>query len=204
MNLNPVTLHGKHVRLESLSTEHIESICEIGLEKSLWKWTITNIETREDLEKYVKDAIYEQLHGTGLPFAIMSNINSPDGSYRIVGSSRYFNIEPSHKRLEIGHTWIAPQWQRTIVNTEAKYLLLKYAFEKMGVNRVEFKTDALNKKSRIAIKRIGAHEEGILRKHSITQLGRVRDTVYYSIISTEWDKVKKKLENKLAKTKSKG
>jgi N-acetyltransferase len=197
MDLIPVILQGKYVRLEPLSLDHLDRLCEIGLEDSIWKWTLVVVRSREEMEKYIKFALSQQHQGVGLPFATLTKVNSGADSYQAVGSTRFFNIDQNHKRLEIGHTWIAKSWQRTAVNTEAKYLMLQYAFEKLGCIRVEFKTDALNVKSRAAIQRIGAKEEGTLRKHFITATGRTRDSVYYSIIDDEWSELKKRLEKML-------
>jgi RimJ/RimL family protein N-acetyltransferase len=198
MDLIPVVLQSKYVRLEPLSMDHLDQLCEIGLEESIWKWTISLVRSREEMEAYIKAALSQQEHGTGLPFATLTNFGPDNGYHKVAGCTRFFNIEQAHKRLEIGHTWIAKPWQRTAVNTEAKYLMLKHAFETMGCNRVEFKTDALNVKSRTAIQRIGAKEEGILRKHSITATGRTRDTVYYSIVDDEWSEVKNRLEKMMS------
>jgi RimJ/RimL family protein N-acetyltransferase len=120
-------------------------------------------------------------------------------SGRVIGSTRFMNIDRVNRRVEIGSTWIAPAWQRTAVNTEAKYLMLKHAFEVWGCVRVELKTDALNQQSRDAILRLGAKEEGTLRKHLLTWTGRIRDSVYFSILDTEWPEVKARLDKKLAK-----
>jgi RimJ/RimL family protein N-acetyltransferase len=119
-------------------------------------------------------------------------------SGRAIGSTRFMNIDRTNRRVEIGSTWIAPAWQRTAVNTEAKYLMLRHAFEVWGCVRVELKTDALNQKSRNAILRLGAQEEGTLRRHLVTSTGRVRDTVYFSILDNEWPAVRAKLKAKLA------
>ena len=197
MDLTPVTLQEKYVRLEPLSMGHLNQFCDIGLEESIWKWTLSVVRSRDEMEDYIKLALSQQERAVGLPFATLSNIGSDNGTFKVVGSTRFFNIEQAHKRLEIGHTWIAKPWQRTAVNTEAKYLMLKHAFETMGCQRVEFKTDALNLKSRTAIQRIGAKEEGILRKHSISATGRTRDSVYYSILDDEWYDGKKRLEKML-------
>jgi N-acetyltransferase len=140
-----------------------------------------------DMRAYVAQALEEQRRGVSLPFVIIAQ-------GQVAGSTRYGNIDLANRRLEIGWTWVAPAYQRTAVNTEAKLLLLTHAFERLGVNRVELKTDALNQKSRTAIARLGAVEEGTFRKHIVTASGRVRDTVYYSIIDTEWPTVKRRLE----------
>jgi RimJ/RimL family protein N-acetyltransferase len=119
------------------------------------------------------------------------------GSGTIVGSTRFGGMDATHRRVEIGWTWIVREWRRTAVNTEAKYLMLRHAFEVLGCNRVEFKTDELNERSRTALRRLGAREEGVFRNHMVTVSGRVRNTVYYSIINSEWPEVKIRLEEKL-------
>src|SRR4030081_1121871 len=125
-------------------------------------------------------------------------------SGRVIGTTRFMNFDRVNRRLEIGSTWIAPAWQRTAVNTEAKYLMLRHAFEVWKCFRVELKTDALNQESRNAILRLGAKEEGTLRRHVLTWTGRVRDSVYFSILDSEWPEVKARMENMLArKTSSK-
>jgi len=192
MNIQPVVLEGSVVRLEPLSQAHHSALCAIGLDPELWKVGLATIRTNEDMKSYIDAALKKQEAGNDLPFVIIER-----SSGTAVGSTRYMNIEKRHRKLEIGSTWVARRWQRTAVNTEAKYLLLRHAFETLGCVRVEFKTDMLNEASRAAILRLGAKEEGILRQHLITQTGRVRDSVYYSIIDTEWGEVKKKLEEKL-------
>jgi len=187
MTAEPVTLRGSSVVLEPLTADHAEPLAEIGLEPELWRWIPTQVTTRDDMRAYVAQALEEQRRGVSLPFVIIAQ-------GQVAGSTRYGNIDLVNRRLEIGWTWIAPAYQRTAVNTEAKLLLLTHAFERLGVNRVELKTDALNQKSRTAITRLGAVEEGTFRKHIVTGSGRVRDTVYYSIIDTEWPTVKRRLE----------
>jgi len=146
------------------------------------------------MKKYIETAMEEYARGRALPFAIIER-----SSGRAVGSTRFGNIETSHRRVEIGWTWIARQWQRTVVNTEAKYLLLSHAFETLGCIRVEFKTDSTNNRSRNALARIGAKEEGVMRNHMIVPGGRIRHSVYFSIVDSEWPEVKKNLELKLKK-----
>jgi RimJ/RimL family protein N-acetyltransferase len=141
---------------------------------------------------YIQLALNEQQRGVSLPFAIVEKATS-----RPIGSTRYGNIDRTHHRLEIGWTWVAGPWQRTPINTEAKYLLLRHAFESLGCIRVELKTDSLNERSRAAILRIGAREEGVFRNHMITETGRIRHTVYFSIIDSEWPAVRARLEVKL-------
>jgi RimJ/RimL family protein N-acetyltransferase len=185
MNIAPVTLEGKHVRLEPLSVLHIPALYAVGQFRELWEWTTTAVHSEADMEQYVRNALNEQAAGTVLPFSIFERT---DG--KIVGSTRFGNIDHSNRKVEIGWTWITPAWQRTAVNSESKLLMLTHAFETWGCIRVEFKTDENNRKSRDAITRIGATEEGILRNHMITQGERFRNSVYFSIIESEWPQVK--------------
>lgn len=192
MNVVPVTLVGRHVRLEPLSLDHHAALCEVALDAELWRWTVSQVRTAEDLRQYLQTALEWQAQGATLPFTIFA----VDGG-RAVGSTRYANIDPTNRRLEIGWTWVGRPWQHTPVNTETKYLLLRHAFETLGCVRVEFKTDALNAASRRALERIGAKEEGTLRSHMVTESGRLRDSVYYSILAGEWPAVKAFLEVQL-------
>ena len=168
-------------------------LAEVGLEEELWRWIPTAVRTGEEMAAYIETALNERERGVSLPFAIVEKATG-----RAIGSTRYANIDRTHHRVEIGWTWVAREWQRTAINTEAKYLLLKHAFESLGCMRVELKTDSLNEKSRAAILRIGAKEEGIFRNHMITASGRIRHTVYFSIIDSEWPAVKARLEAKLS------
>jgi RimJ/RimL family protein N-acetyltransferase len=190
--LAPVTLAGRYVRLEPLTSEHINALADVGLDPDLWRWTTSQVTNRDEMAAYVQAALAGQAAGSALPFVTVEQ-----SSGRIIGSTRYGNIDLANRRVEIGWTWVARPWQRTAVNTEAKYLLLRHAFETLGCLRVELKTDVLNERSRRAIGRIGAREEGILRKHVITQSGRVRDTVYFSILDDEWPQAKAALEARL-------
>jgi N-acetyltransferase len=192
MVMEAVVLEGQHVRLEPLTLEHTRGLAEIGLDDDLWKWIPTPVRTLEEMSAYVQTALNEQANGSALPFALIERTSG-----RTVGSTRYANIERVHHRLEIGWTWVAREWQRTAINTEAKYLLLRHAFEALKCIRVELKTDSLNARSRAAILRIGAREEGTFRNHMITASGRIRHTVYFSIIESEWPDVKAALEAKL-------
>lgn len=185
-------LEGSHVVLEPLSRRHSAELCVAGLDPDLWRWTTTELRTRADMLRYVRNALRLQRAGTALPFAIRERAEG-----RVVGSTRFGNIDRENRRVEIGWTWIAAPWQRTAVNTECKYLLLRHAFETGGCIRVEFKTDVLNERSRAALRRIGAIEEGVLRSHMITSTGRIRDTVYFSILAAEWPGVKAALEASL-------
>jgi N-acetyltransferase len=186
------TLEGVHVRLEPLREAHLTPMAEVAFDPELWRWTMTRIVTFEDLTSYVQSALQEQRTGAALPFATVERSTG-----RVVGSTRFGNIDRANRRVEIGWTWIARPWQRTVLNTEAKYLMLRWAFEEAGCIRVELKTDARNERSRAAIARLGAVEEGVLRSHMITDTGRIRDTVYFSIIDSEWPAVRASLEEKL-------
>ena len=192
MAVAPVVLEGRHVRLEPLREDHLAGLSAVGLDEELWRWIPTPVRTADEMAAYIATALKEQGQGVSLPFAIAERKTG-----RPIGSTRYSNIDRTHHRVEIGWTWVAREWQRTAVNTEAKYLLLKHAFETLGCIRVELKTDSLNERSRAAILRIGAREEGIFRNHMITASGRVRHTVYFSIVDSEWPSVKASLEAKL-------
>lgn len=192
MRVEPVVLEGGHVRLEPLTLDHLPDLIGIGLEPELWRWTTQVVRSPQEMEEYVRSALAEQAAGRALPFA---TIVKPAG--RVVGSTRFGAIEPAHRRVEIGWTWIGAPWRRSIVNTEAKYLMLRHAFETWDCVRVEFKTDLLNARSRQALLRIGAKEEGILRSHLITATGRVRDTIYFSVVASEWPAVCAALKAKL-------
>jgi RimJ/RimL family protein N-acetyltransferase len=192
MMVAPVTLEGTHVRLEPLAEAHLAGLAEVGLDEELWRWIPTPVRTREEMAAYINTALGEQERGTSMPFAILEKATG-----RAIGSTRYGNIDRIHHRVEIGWTWVAREWQRTAMNTEAKYLLLKHAFETLGCMRVELKTDSLNERSRAAILRLGAREEGIFRNHMVTASGRIRHTVYFSIIDSDWPAVKARLETKL-------
>jgi RimJ/RimL family protein N-acetyltransferase len=192
MNVAPVILEGRHVRLEPLSQAHHADLAAVGLAEDLWRWIPTPVRTPEEMAGYIATALEEQARGVALPFALMEKAGG-----RAIGSTRYGNIDRTHHRVEIGWTWVAPEWQRTAVNTEAKYLLLRHAFETLGCIRVELKTDSLNERSRAAILRIGAREEGTFRNHMITGSGRIRHSVYFSILDSEWPDVKSRLQMKL-------
>ncbi len=192
MKIEPVILEGKFVRLEPLSWAHYSQLCEVGLDAELWRWVPTQIANSVDLKSYLETALDEQKRGVSLPFATIEK-----ASQKVVGSTRFANISIPDRRTEIGWTWIAKDWQRTFVNTEAKLLMLTEAFENWKCIRVEFKTDALNEKSRRAILRLGAKQEGIFRQHIVCQTGRLRDSVYFSILDGEWEEVKKTLQMKL-------
>jgi N-acetyltransferase len=193
MKIEPVILRGSIVRLEPLTLDHVAALAQVGLEPALWRWVPNQVHTPEDMQAYVLTALDEQRRGVSLPFAIIDQ-----SSDQVIGSTRYANIETGHRRLEIGWTWLAQSHQRSGANTEAKLLLLTQAFDVFGAMRVELKTDSLNQKSRTAIARLGAVEEGTFRNHMIIpSTGRVRHTVYYSIIDSEWPAIKASLTARL-------
>ena len=190
--LEPVALEGQFVRLEPMSLGHHAGLSAVGLDPEIWRYTLGVVKTPEEMRAYMDDALKLQQSGTTLPFVTIER-----SSGRVVGSTRFGNYDPANRRIEIGWTWIAPPWQRTAINTEAKYLMLSHAFERLGCVRVELKTDVLNTPSRKAMLRIGAKEEGVLRKHSLVWNGRYRDSIYYSILDDEWPGVKQELEKML-------
>jgi RimJ/RimL family protein N-acetyltransferase len=175
-----------------MTLTHHPGLSEVGLDPEIWRYTLTLVRTPDEMRDYMESALKLQREGTTLPFVTIER-----SSGRIVGSTRFGNYDPSNRRIEIGWTWVAPRWQRTAINTEAKYLMLTHAFEKLGCVRVELKTDVLNTPSRKAMLRIGATEEGVLRKHSLVWDGRYRDSIYYSILDEEWPGVKQQLEKML-------
>jgi RimJ/RimL family protein N-acetyltransferase len=192
VNPQPITLTGTRVQLQPLSESHLDPLSEVGLDPDLWKWIPIQVIDRDQMLRYIQSVLAEQQKGVSIPFATIDR-----ASNKVVGSTRFMSIDVPNKRLEIGATWIAKPWQRTSINTEAKYLMMRHAFETLGCNRVEWKTDALNTQSRNAILRLGARQEGIFRHHVVTWTGRLRDSVYFSVIAPEWPEVKKGLEAKI-------
>jgi RimJ/RimL family protein N-acetyltransferase len=182
------------VRLEPLSVEHVPALAAVGLDPELWRWTVSRVATPEEMRAYVESALRDRDAGRALPFA---TVEAATG--RVVGSTRFGSVSMEDGRVEVGWTWVARPWQRTPLNTEAKYLMLRHAFGPLGCVRVELKTDALNARSRAAILRLGAREEGTLRRHMRAAGGRMRDTVYFSILDDEWPAVRAALEAKLAR-----
>lgn len=194
MHIKPVVLQGRYVQLIPLTPEHVPALWVAGSDPNLWTYTTVKPASLEEMEAYVASGLRDMAAGSALPFA---TCDSRTGE--VIGSTRFMSIEPKHKRVEIGSTFVTPARQRTPVNTEAKYLMFRHAFEVWGVNRVELKTGSLNDKSRTAMARLGAKEEGTLRRHIINDDGFVRDTVYFSVIAEEWPEVKRGLEEKLAR-----
>lgn len=193
--VTPVTLTGKYVRLEPMTEAHIPALAEIGVGQTFWDFMLYgNMNTEADMANWVRDILSRAARGTDLPFVA---VHLESG--RAAGATRYLNIMPNDRGLEVGGTWYGLEFQRTAVNTECKYLLLKHAFETLGCIRVQLKTDLRNERSQRAIERIGAVKEGVLRNHMILPDGRIRHSVFYSILDTEWEGVKKRLEEMLEK-----
>jgi RimJ/RimL family protein N-acetyltransferase len=193
MEVKPVVLTAKHVRLEPLTERHVAGLAEIGVGQPFWHFMVYgNINTVEDMHNWVFDILSRAHKGTDLPFVA---IHLESG--RVAGATRYLNIIPQDRGLEIGGTWYGSEFQRTPVNTECKYLLLQHAFETLGCIRVQLKTDLRNERSQRAIERIGAVKEGVLRNHMILPDGHIRHSVFYSILDIEWSDVKKRLEEML-------
>jgi RimJ/RimL family protein N-acetyltransferase len=190
MNVQPITLTGRLVRLEPLSLTHVPDLTVAGQDESIWRlMPFGLIRTEEQMAGFVQDALTLQAQGTDLPFAV---IHREAG--RAIGCTRYLDIRRQHRGLEIGGTWYGREYQRTGVNTECKYLLLRHAFETLGCIRVQLKTDQRNERSQRAIERIGGVREGVLRQHVVQPDGYLRSTVMYSILDDEWPAVKARLE----------
>lgn len=193
MEVKPVVLTGRYVRLEPMTEAHVSGLAEIGAGQTFWDFMLYGaINTVEDMQHWVQDILRRAEKGTDLPFAVIHL-----ASGRVAGATRYLNIAPNDRGLEVGGTWYGLDFQRTPVNTECKYLLLRHAFETLGCIRVQLKTDLRNERSQKAIERIGAVKEGVLRNHMILPDGRYRNSVFYSILDTEWPAVKVRLEEML-------
>ena len=190
--VKPVILAGSIVRLEPLSLGHLDELAEVAFDPSIWRWTVARPTDVVGLRAWVEAALANAAAGSELPFATVDI-----ASRRPIGSTRFMSIVPEHRRLEIGWTWVAPAWQRRGGNQEAKYLQLRHAFEDLGANRVEFKTDSLNEKANPALLAIGATFEGTFRNHMVMPEGRLRHTNYYSVTAEEWPDRKAKLEARI-------
>ena len=193
MQISPVTLEGQHTRLEPLTLAHQEALIAAACDGELWNSIVTIVPTRDTMSEYIEAALTAQAQGSELPFVIIQQATS-----KVVGTTRFYEIQPQQRKAAIGYTWVATSAQRTAVNTEAKLLLLTHAFEHWDCVRIEFITDVLNDQSRAAILRLGARQEGILRNHLIMPNGRIRDSVCFSIILAEWPEVKARLTSRLA------
>lgn len=189
-----VVLAGRSVRLEPLTLDHVPALWEVLRGTDVFRYMPAPIDSPADMRAYVEEALDQETRGLAIPFA---QVETGDG--KVVGSTRFGALAPEHRRVEIGWTWIGPAWQRTAINTEAKYLLLRHAFETWGCARVELKTDARNTRSIAAMERIGAVREGTLRSHMTLPGGARRDSVYFSIVEADWPDVKRRLEARLAR-----
>ncbi|HKU63289.1 MAG TPA: GNAT family protein [Gemmatimonadales bacterium] len=190
--LEPCVLEGRLVRLEPMRPSHLDQLCSAGLDPELWRLTVSRIATPDDMRRYIDAALAEQQAGTALPFVTIWRTTG-----QVIGSTRFGNAALAHRRVEIGWTWLARPWQRSGANPDAKYLMLRHAFETLGMVRVELKTSTLNQQSRGAMKKLGAVEEGVLRRHMINEDGSPRDSVFFSILADEWPAVKAGLEDRL-------
>jgi RimJ/RimL family protein N-acetyltransferase len=193
MEMEPVTLVGQRVCLEPVRLDHVAALWHAGAYEEIWRYLPYAIRSEDDMRTYIEAELRKQQAGLTCRFVTIARTCA-----QLVGSTSYLNIDRQHRRLEIGGTWITPSWQRSAVNTEAKYLQLSHAFEALRCIRVEFKTDSLNLKSRRALARIGATEEGTFRNHMIMPDGRLRHSVYFSIVESEWPAVKAHLERLMA------
>jgi len=193
MDLHPMTLNGKLIRLEPMSEAHVPALARVALDPNIWRYMIYGEKrTEEELRQWVREILRRQEQGTDLPFTVFHQ-----ESGQPIGTTRYMEIHPEHRNLEIGGTWYGVDYQGSGVNAEAKYLLLRHAFEEWGCIRVQIKTDLRNLRSQGAIERLGAVREGVLRNHVILSDGYVRSSVLYSILDTEWPQVKLGLEARL-------
>ena len=194
MDVQPVTLTGRLVRLEPLAAAHVSDLTVAGQDDGIWHLMPYGlVRTEEKMAAWVQDVLERQVQGTDLPFAVVLQETG-----RAVGSSRYLEIRAPHRGLEIGGTWYGTAYQRTGVNTECKFLLLRHAFEALGCVRVQFKTDLRNERSQKALERIGAVREGVLRNHMVMPDGYLRSSVVYSIVREEWPAVRSHLERLMA------
>ncbi len=192
MDIRPTVLEGRHVRLEPLAMDHHAALAQV-LDATLLQWFSTPATNGTELRDFIAAALDEQRQRRALPFVTVDR-----ASGRPIGSTRFGNIDAANRRVEIGWTWIGRVWQRTAINTEAKLLMLDHAFERWGAIRVEFKTDSRNTQSRAALARLGATEEGYFRNHMVTASGRLRHSVYFSVIDSEWPMLRRRLEARLA------
>jgi N-acetyltransferase len=193
MDVKPVVIQGKFIRLEPLNLEHVPQLSIAGRDERIWQFMLYGPVTDEPrMRLWVQDMLSRQARGTDLPFAVILVETG-----KAIGATRYIDIRPADRGVEIGGTWYAVEYQRTVVNSECKYLLLKHAFETLSCIRVQFKTDLRNERSQRAIERLGAVKEGVFRNHMLLMDGTIRHSVYYSIIDTEWPAVKTFLENKI-------
>ncbi len=190
--IGPATLEGRWVRLEPLQRQHVDALAAISGDEEIWRYISMPLATHSDVATFVERALATAERGDEIPFVIIEKVTGT-----IVGSTRFMDIRREHRSVEIGSTWLGRAWWRTAINSESKYLLLRHLFDDVGCLRVSLKTDARNLRSQRAIERLGAVREGVLRKHMIVQNGYSRDTVYYSIIDTEWPAIRSTMERNL-------
>lgn len=191
--LTPAILDGRVVRLRPLALDVVEALAEAGADPEIFRWYLAPVPGVAGMRAWVEEALRAQAAGLALPFVTVAQDTGA-----IIGSTRFGSYDRPNRCVEIGWTWLTPRWQRTAANTEAKYLMLRHAFEVWGLDRVEFKTDSLNQKSRAALARIGAVQEGVFRRRRLCHDGRWRDDVWFSVIAPDWPKVKAGLEARLA------
>lgn len=188
--MEQIVLKNEIVCLREMTMGDIDAITAVACEERIWDYMSITVQTRTDVERYVQTALANRVAGTEYPFVIIDQATG-----KIIGSTKLMDISEQHKRLEIGFTWLAPNYWRTAINTNCKYLLLEHCFEKLGYKRVQIKTDDENERSKKAIRRIGAQFEGILRQHMIRKDGTTRDTAMFSVVHSEWPKMKTHLED---------
>jgi len=191
--VEPVELVGEHVALVPMAEAHLDGLFDAGRSPEIWPYMPMQISGRDDMARLIRDALRARDQGAELPFVVRER-----RSGRIVGSTRFLDITPAHRNIEIGWTWLEPAVWRTPINTECKYLLTRHCFETLQMIRVQLKTDARNTRSQRAIERLGAVREGVLRHHRIMPDGYLRDSVYYSILARDWPELKLRLEQRLA------
>ena len=192
MNIDSIVLEGIIVRLEPLLLAHVTALADVGLDPTLWRLQPRPVRSLSDMRGYVESALTDQKNLTSVPFVIVQREND-----MIIGSTRFMDVEPKHRRVEIGATWLNPAYQRTGANVEAKLLMLTHAFEVMHVQKVVFKTEASNAQSKRAILALGAVEEGTLRRHLLSDAGRPRDMTYFSILESEWPDARDRIQARL-------
>lgn len=192
MKVSAVTLTGTGITLEPLRRRHLAGLRSAAASADIWPYMAANLADKSTLEGWLIEAREMEKTGLQLPFAIRLS-----KSGELIGSTRFLNIAPEHCRLEIGWTWLAPAHWGSHANAAAKLLMFQHAFEQLGARRVELRTDALNNRARGAIAKLGAAEEGVLRRHMVMAGGRVRDTVQFAVIDEDWPRVKKTLKSRL-------
>lgn len=189
MWIEPVTLEGRFIRLEPIDTRHTAGLWAVSDDAEIYRFKPYALRSEDDLRGFIAKAERARARGDGMTFVTIDRASGLP-----VGSSSYLAADQANRRLEIGATWVTPRRQRSVINSEAKLLMLAHAFEALGCLRVEFKTDRLNERSRRALERIGAVEEGIFRNHMVMPDGRLRDSVYFSIIASEWPAIRQRLQ----------